>query len=73
MKKLTALWLVLLFALAPLAGCTRDAGIVGSADGPTEIIISTVKASRSPASRVCRRRDMQVVPSIDAAPDEDAV
>lgn len=40
MKKLTSLWLALLFLLAPLTGCAQDAGIIGSADGPTEVIVS---------------------------------
>ena len=40
MKKLTSLWLALLFLLAPLTGCAQDAGITGSADGPTEVIVS---------------------------------
>lgn len=42
MKKLTSLWLALLFALAPLTGCAPDTsiGIIGSADGPTQIIVS---------------------------------
>ena len=40
MKKLTSLWLALLFLLAPLTGCAQDTGITGSADGPTEVIVS---------------------------------
>ena len=40
MKRLTSLWLALLFLLAPLTGCAQDAGITGSADGPTEVIVS---------------------------------
>ena len=40
MKKLTSLWLALLFLLAPLTGCAQDAGVTGSADGPTEVIVS---------------------------------
>ena len=40
MKKLTSLWLALLFLLAPLTGCAQDAGVIGSADGPTEVIVS---------------------------------
>ena len=71
MKKLTALWLALLFALAPLAGCTQDAGIVGSADGPTEIIISDGEGEPESESLGPAVTDMQAVPSIDAAPDED--
>ena len=39
MKKLTSLWLAL-FLLAPLTGCAQDTGITGSADGPTEVIVS---------------------------------
>ena len=71
MKKLTALWLALLFALALLAGCTQDAGIVGSADGPTEIIISDGEGEPESESLGPAVTDMQAVPSIDAAPDED--
>ena len=40
MKRLTSLWLALLFLLAPLTGCAQDAGVTGSADGPTEVIVS---------------------------------
>ena len=40
MKKLTSLWLALLFLLAPLTGCAQDTGVTGSADGPTEVIVS---------------------------------
>ena len=40
MKKLTSLLLALLFLLAPLTGCAHDTGITGSADGPTEVIVS---------------------------------
>ena len=40
MKRLTSLWLALLFLLAPLTGCAQDTGITGSADGPTEVIVS---------------------------------
>ena len=40
MKKLTSLWLALLFLLAPLTGCAQDTGITGSADVPTEVIVS---------------------------------
>ena len=40
MKKLTSLWLALLFLLAPLTGCAQDAGVIGGADGPTDIIVS---------------------------------
>ena len=40
MKKLTSLWLALLFLLAPLIGCAQDTGVTGSADGPTEVIVS---------------------------------
>ena len=40
MKKLTSLWLALLFPLAPLIGCAQDTGVTGSADGPTEVIVS---------------------------------
>lgn len=40
MKKLTSLWLALLFLLAPLTGCAQDAGIIGGADSPTGIIVS---------------------------------
>ena len=40
MKKLTSLWLALLFLLAPLTGCAQDAGVIGGADGPTEVIVS---------------------------------
>lgn len=40
MKRLTSLWLALLFLLAPLIGCAQDTGVTGSADGPTEVIVS---------------------------------
>ena len=40
MKRLTSLWLALLFLLAPLTGCAQDAGIIGGADSPTGIIVS---------------------------------
>ena len=40
MKRLTSLWLALLFLLAPLTGCAQDTGVTGSADGPTEVIVS---------------------------------
>lgn len=40
MKRITSLWLTLLFALGLLGGCAQDVGVIGGADGPTDIIVS---------------------------------
>ena len=42
MKKLTSLWLTLLLAFGALTGCTPDtsAGVIGGADGPTQVYVS---------------------------------
>lgn len=60
MKKLTSLWLSLLLALAPLAGCAPDVGVIGGADGPTAVITSDSGGSD----------DAQ--PNADTAPPADA-
>lgn len=48
MKKLTSLWLAFLLAIGSLCGCSADVGVIGGADGPTEIIVSGNNSS--PAS-----------------------
>ncbi len=40
MKKITSLWLTLLLALSALTGCAQNVGVIGGADGPTEVIVS---------------------------------
>ena len=59
MKKLTSLWLALLFLLAPLTGCAQDAGVIGGADGRTytECDIDTAGADERGAKRIVFSND----------------
>ena len=38
MKRITSLWLTLLFAFGLLGGCAQDVGVIGGAGGPTDVI-----------------------------------
>ena len=39
MKRLTSLWLALLFLLVKLTGCAQDVGLTRSADGSIQLLL----------------------------------
>ena len=59
MKKLAALWLSLLVALGALTGCGQEVsiGVIGSADGPTQIVVSDGKSDSAQAEATPEEAD----------------